>query len=420
MKNIVPMASDPAITDGRGLDDLSDPSLQGSFLDTKSPNRLMKVNSYDEWSPLKEVIVGSPVHYDAQELELSFKLFFHDQAYSAFWYPYYEHNKATMDDANKRTPVRKFSKQYLEELNEDVEGLVTALKMAQVTVHRPTPLTEVMRFRTPYWEATTMPALNVRDQAMIVGDEIIETAPQVRARYFENDLLKPIFYHYFRGGSRWSSMPRPMMTDRSFDTSYVSGQNVPAIQAVYSQESSEFDTGFEIMFDSAQCLRFGKDILVNVSTENHELGLKWLERHFEGRFRFHRVYRLNDNHIDSTILPLRPGLLLLRNPSVREQIPESLQKWDVIYPPEPTENIFPHYDDDELVLTSTYIDLNVLSIDENTVVVNSLFPELIRTLERHGFTTIPVRHRHRRLFSGGFHCFTLDTVRAGGAEDYLS
>lgn len=381
----------------------------------------MKVNSYDEWTPLKEVIVGSPVHYDAQELELSFKLFFHDQAYSSFWYPYYEHNndKAT-GDADKRVPVRKFSKQYLEELNEDVEELVTALKTAGVVVHRPTPLSEVTPFRTPYWEATTMPALNVRDQAIIIGDEIVETAPQVRARYFENDLLKPIFYRYFRNGSRWSSMPRPMMTDRSFDTSYVSGENVPAIQAVYSQEKSEFDTGFEMMFDAAQCIRFGKDILVNVSTENHELGLKWLERQFEGRIRFHRVYRLSDNHIDSTILPLRPGLLLLRNPAVRDQLPKWLQKWDVIYPPEPTKNIFPNYEDDELVLTSPYIDLNVLSIDENTVVVNSLFPELMRTLERHGFNTIPVRHRHRRLFSGGFHCFTLDTVRAGGIEDYRS
>ncbi len=382
----------------------------------------MKVNSFDEWSPLKEVIVGSPVHYDAQELELSFKLFFHDQAYSSFWYPYYEHNnnKKTEEVAEKCTPVRKFSQQYLEELNEDVEGLADALRTAGVTVHRPTPLSEVKPFSTPYWEATTMPALNVRDQAIIIGDEIVETAPQVRARYFENDLLKPVFYRYFRNGSHWSSMPRPMMTDRSFDTSYVSGQDVPAIQAVYSQEESEFDTGYEMMFDGAQCMRFGKDILVNVSTENHELGLQWLERNFKGRFRFHRIYRLNDNHIDSTILPLRPGLLLLRSPEVRKQLPEWLQKWDVIYPPEPTKNIFPDYKDDELVLTSTYIDLNILSIDENTVVVNSLFPELRSTLEKHGFDTIPVQHRHRRLFSGGFHCFTLDTVREGGPEDYRS
>ena len=44
----------------------------------------------------------------------------------------------------------------------------------------------------------------------------------------------------------------------------------------------------------------------------------------------------------------------------------------------------------------------------------------VQVLERRGFTVVPVRHRHRRLFGGGFHCFTLDTVRRGGPEDYLS
>jgi glycine amidinotransferase len=129
---------------------------------------------------------------------------------------------------------------------------------------------------------------------------------------------------------------------------------------------------------------------------------------------------LTDNHIDSIILPLRPGKLLLRHPRFLDKLPEFLQKWDIIYPPEPTENIFPQYEDDELILTTQYIDLNILSVDEEKVIVNSLFPELMTTLEKHGFTPIPVRHRHRRLFGGGFHCFTLDTVREGKLEDYFS
>jgi glycine amidinotransferase len=52
--------------------------------------------------------------------------------------------------------------------------------------------------------------------------------------------------------------------------------------------------------------------------------------------------------------------------------------------------------------------------------VNAACPDMIRALERHRFNVVPVRHRHRRLFGGGFHCFTLDTVRDGRAEDYLS
>ena len=89
--------------------------------------------------------------------------------------------------------------------------------------------------------------------------------------------------------------------------------------------------------------------------------------------------------------------------------------------PEPSKNNFPDYGNDDLILTSKYIDMNVLSVDENTVIVNSMCPELCLLLEQNHFTVVPVRHRHRRLFGGGFHCFTLDTVRAGSsAEDYFS
>jgi len=128
-----------------------------------------------------------------------------------------------------------------------------------------------------------------------------------------------------------------------------------------------------------------------------------------------------DNHIDSIVVPLRPGLMLLRSPRYLQYLPAAMQSWEAIYPP-PMSQPEPDYSDFGFVIptASRYIDINVLSIDENTVVVNSHYPELVAVLEERGFTVVPVRHRHRRLFGGGFHCFTLDTVRAGGCEDYLS
>jgi glycine amidinotransferase len=388
--------------------------------------RSARVNSADEWSPLREVIVGSSLNFERPDLDLSFKLFFHDNAYLAFYYPQYGAASNTDgaypgDGALVHTPSYKVKQRYLEELAEDIDGFVDTLVWLGVTVHRPTALSGVPSVQTPYWESTVTPALNVRDQAIVLGDEIIETPPQIRARYFENDLLKPIFYEYFRGGSRWTVMPRPVMTDMSFDLSYVeaSGRAMIATEPVYRQSPSSFDVGIEIMIDAAQCIRLGRDVLVNVATVNHELGLRWLEQHLGGRFRLHRLYRMTDNHIDSMVLPLRPGTLLVRAPHVRDMLPAALQKWDVIYPPEPSDTMFPRYDADDLIVASKYIDLNVLSVSPDVVIVNSLCPELIRVLERHRFTVVPVRHRHRRLFGGGFHCFTLDTVRDAGIEDYL-
>lgn len=174
-----------------------------------------------------------------------------------------------------------------------------------------------------------------------------------------------------------------------------------------------------MMIDAAQCLRLGRDLIVNISTANHALGCDWLERHLAGRIRIHKIYQLTDSHIDSCIVALKPGVLLVRSHQVLDYLPVSLHKWKTIVAPEPDESTFPAYDDDGLVLTSPFIDLNVLSVDPDTVLVNEACPALRRTLESNGFTTVPVRHRHRRIFGGGFHCFTLDTVRDGGSEDYL-
>lgn len=347
-------------------------------------------------------------------MELSFRLFFNDVAHSSFYYPSLEAEGALAASDSRG----RLNRRYVEELAEDVEGLAQALTDEGVVVHRPEPLPPKPGFATPNWQAAMIPALNVRDQTLVVGEEIIETAPQVRARLLEGDLLKPVFSRYFRAGSRWTSMPRPQMLDASFDTSYVSGRATPAIEDLGVAVSGSPDA-FEIMLDGAQCLRFGADLLVNASTANHVLGARWLSRHLEGRFRVRLMDRFADNHIDSLVLPLRPGLLLLRNPGVADRLPAPLQTWDRIYAPAPQVGNFPVYGPDDVIISSPYIDMNVLSVDESTVVANSLFPELIVELERNGFTVIPVRHRHRRLFGGGFHCFTLDTVRDGGCEDYF-
>lgn len=380
----------------------------------------MKLNSFDEWSPLKEIIVGSALNYTSHERELSFDLFFHENLTRVEWY--YPRlgvpGEKTTKNHQSTLPIKQ---RYVEELNEDIEGIVQTLESLGVKVHRPIHLDkDTNSVQTPAWSASVVPPLNVRDIALIVGDEIIETAPMIRSRYFETQFLKSIFADYFRDGARWTLMPRPWMTDASFDLSYANSSTVGGpTEPIQNPQPAPYDVGFEMMFDGAQCVRLGRDIIANVSTANHAMACDWLERHLAGRFRIHRVHKLSDSHIDSMLLALRPGTLLVRSKEVANFLPEKLRKWDMIVAPQPGQNNFPQYDDADLVLTSPYIDLNVLSVSPDTVLVNEACPELIRTLEQHKFTVVPVRHRHRRLFGGGFHCFTLDTVREGGLEDYL-
>ncbi|WP_103546299.1 inosamine-phosphate amidinotransferase 1 [Streptomyces sp. SM1] len=371
------------------------------------------LNSFDEFTRLEEVVLGRADHYNAHHTDTSWRLFFYDNVAPAL-----DGHASTSGEELLPIPP-----QLLDELNEDIAGLADALTGCGVNVLRPAAPGKDVDIRSPHWDARATPPLNVRDQSIVLGNTIVETAPHVRARIFENDLLKPAFYRYYQaGGGNWLSMPRPALTRDSLDTGYFTRQGLDVARATEGEMAGTIEgLGLEMVFDGAQCMRLGRDVLVNVANLNHELALRWLRDNLRD-LRFHRLDAMADNHIDSVLVPLRPGLMLLRSPEYLKFLPEAMQSWDVIYAPETDDRNFPDYSDLGFVIPigSRYMDINLLSVDENTVVVNSLYPELIAVLERRDFTVIPVRHRHRRLFGGGFHCFTLDTVRRGGPEDYLT
>lgn len=371
------------------------------------------LNSFDEFTRLDEVVLGRADHYDAHHTDTSWRLFFYDNVAPIL-------GQHISPSGEELLPIPA---QLVDELNEDIAGLADALTGCGVNVLRPAAPGKDIDIRSPHWDARATPPLNVRDQTIILGNTIVETASHVRARAFENDLLKPVFYHYYKDrGANWLSMPRPALARDSLDTSYFTLQGLDVARATDNERAGTIEgLGLEMVFDGAQCMRLGRDVLVNVANHNHELALRWLRDNLRD-LRFHRLDSMADNHIDSVLVPLRPGLMLLRSPEYLKFLPESMQSWDVIYAPDTDDSNFPDYSDLGFVIPigSRYMDINLLSIDEHTVVVNSLYPELIEVLERRGFTVVPVRHRHRRLFGGGFHCFTLDTVRRGGPEDYLS
>jgi glycine amidinotransferase len=63
--------------------------------------------------------------------------------------------------------------------------------------------------------------------------------------------------------------------------------------------------------------------------------------------------------------------------------------------------------------------MNVLSLDENTVIVERQEEPLIEALTTWGFSCIPLDFRHVYSFGGSFHCVTLDVRRRGSIGQYL-
>jgi len=120
-------------------------------------------------------------------------------------------------------------------------------------------------------------------------------------------------------------------------------------------------------------------------------------------------------HLDTSILPLSAGTVLLNPARVTESnLPEYFSSWKKIWSEEPVETPYIEH----WAPASPWLGMNVLSINDRTVAVEQSQTVLIKQLEREGFDILPVRLRHCRTLSGGPHCVTLDTVRDDHYGDY--
>jgi glycine amidinotransferase/scyllo-inosamine-4-phosphate amidinotransferase 1 len=112
-------------------------------------------------------------------------------------------------------------------------------------------------------------------------------------------------------------------------------------------------------------------------------------------------------HIDSTIVPLREGLVLVNGARVTaDTLPQAFANWEVLYIDQVVEQGFHQYP-----YASKWIALNMLVVDPATVIMDADQTELRRMLETRGFEVIPHKLSHSRTLGGGFHCVTLDLWR---------
>merc|ERR1719461_1885392 len=89
--------------------------------------------------------------------------------------------------------------------------------------------------------------------------------------------------------------------------------------------------------------------------------------------------------------------------------------WKIVEAPRP---VFPS--DHPLWLSSKWLSMNVLMIDERRVLVEKSEIPTHRMFESLGIKPIPVSIRHANSFGGGFHCWTADIRRRGELQSYLN
>jgi hypothetical protein len=347
----------------------------------------MIVNTHNDWDPLEEIIVGRADH-SRIATDISARSF--------------SYADSTPDQLPPQGPYPQW---LIDEANEDADGLADTLAKMGITVHRPK---QVDWENTEYnigqgWQSKGWYSWCPRDLILPLADMLIETPTPVRARYFETRIYEDIMYEAFEDGALWLQTPKPKLLDQDYQFADLSKPTL-------------LDN--EICFDAPNIVRVGKDLLYQVSNSGNMKGFKWLKRFLEPMgYRLHYSELYSFAHFDSTIIPLRPGLVLLNSTRVNpDNCPEIFKNWDKIYFEDCVArgNAIEGYPPP----CSPYIGMNILSIDPNTIVCDSAQEPLMRELDKYGIDSVPVQFRHAMTLSGGIHCATLDLRRRGTLEDY--
>lgn len=302
------------------------------------------IDSWNEWDPLKEVVVGSATNANWPSDDPVFS----KESEKTLW---------------KLTPVPSgpVPQWIVDEANEDLNELCSVLTQAGVTVHRPREIDFVDR--------GGMYNYCPRDRVIIAGDRVIDTAMMYPCRDPEIDALDMVTSR----ASEIMVMPR--------------------------------DQG--LVLDAANVCRLGDQWLFLESASGNRAAYEWLCQHVPN-IKIEACNFYSGVHIDSTIVPLREGLVLLNASRVNEKnCPAVFETWEKIYVDDVVAQEFYQYP-----YASKWIALNMLSIDPETVIVDRHQKNLIKMLESKKFTVIPQELRHSRTLGGGFHCVTLDLVRS--------
>lgn len=366
------------------------------------------VNSWNEWDPLKHVIVGRADGTMVQAPE---------PAIVRDW-PEYDFPKGVfgplpndMEDA----------------ANEQLDNLAVLLEKRGIKVDRPEPLDFSQKVGTPDWTQDSMfGVMPPRDVLLTVGNEILEATMSARSRWFEYLAYRPLLQRYFDEdpGFRWEAAPKPRLTDRS----YVDGQDfweyaesLPDAEQIerFTMNKQWNLTEEEPLFDAADVGRFGRDLFVQRSTTTNAAGINWLRRHFP-EHRLHEVlfYEGHPMHIDATFIPLRPGLAL----SNRQRVPLTdemkqlfaMNDWEIVPCAEPALDEKP-----PLCFCSVWLSMNTLLLDENTILVEEQEKAQQEQFYQLGFEVIPIPFWAVGPFGGGLHCATADVYREGTLQDYF-
>lgn len=301
------------------------------------------ISSFNEWDPIKEIVVGRADFANWPSQDPVFAL---------------ESEKTTWTETPVPTgPVPDW---IIDEANEDLDILSSTLEQLDIVVHRPKSIN--------FQERGGMYNYCPRDRFLIHGTTLVDPAMMYPCRDMEAEALEEVVYR----ADNVVRMPRDQ----------------------------------DMVLDAANVLRLNDRMLFLESASGNKRAYSWLRKQFPDVI-IELCNFYSGVHIDSTIVPLREGLVLVNASRVNmDNLPRVFDDWEVIWATDVVAQDFYQYP-----YASKWIALNMLVVDPSTVIVDRNQTNLIRMLELYKFTVIPLELRHSRTLGGGFHCVTLDLIR---------
>lgn len=106
----------------------------------------MSVQVYNEWDPIEELIVGSPLYARIPQADLGFKTI-----------------ELECKETDPSVKPGNFPAWLIEETEEDISVFIKELEKLNIRVKRPTPIDFQGKFRTPDWESDAFFSDSPRD-----------------------------------------------------------------------------------------------------------------------------------------------------------------------------------------------------------------------------------------------------------------
>ncbi len=423
--------------------------------------RINKVNAYNGWDPLKQVVLGNvylPEFFDG------------------------------MPDVK----LMDMFKRIMEETHEDLDGIETTLKELGVDVVRlPAGTTSVDTLHSKDGKAlqpksikdyiegnielqgAPRPALAPRDNFITLGNKVLQTtSTKELEKFIDPDCLENRLIARYEEAQDFN--PRLIPSNRVYAGPLVPSQSF--LEDLFGEEfkynpewfdkdrrseiwrfgdkdHKDYDPMFEAVMNytwfcwAPTMTRVGDTLIYDIEEITN---MDKVISKFVPQFKKSKVGI--GGHNDGTFILPKPGLCISASWGRKEQFQQTLPGWEIMVLKEQNEGAmtseFGNWRDEknftrgkwwhpgakehpEMVkfvdewlnkwigfAEETIFEVNMLSVSPELILSLNKQKDVHDKLKQHGIEPIYCRFRHRNFWDAGLHCLTVDTLREGEQQNY--